>query len=115
MSGRQVNTMRTSYVDNRKGNHKAAAQTFFLRLFVGVVSVIILALCISSFLSQQQEFGRLQAERRQLQRERDQLLEKYEELRGLNELVDSRDYIERVAREYLGMVRPGDILIQAED
>ncbi len=107
--------MRTSYVDNKRYERKAATQRFFLRLFVGVVAVIIIALCISSFLSQQHEFKRLEAERRQLQRERDQLFEKYESLRGLNEIVDSRDYIERIARDYLGMVRPGDILIQTLD
>ncbi len=106
--------MRTSYVDNKRYNRKAATQTFFLRLFAGVATVIILALCISSFISQKQEFNRLQAERRQLERERDRLYEQYEDLRGLNEIVDSRDYIERIARDYLGMVRPGDIVIQID-
>lgn len=56
----------------------------------------------------------MHAERRQLERERNQLFEKYEDLRGLNEIVDTRDYIERIARDYLGMLRPGDILIQID-
>jgi len=106
--------MRTSYVENKRHSQRTATQTFFLRLFAGVVTVIILALCISSFISQKQEFNRLETERRQLERERDQLFEQYEDLRGLNEIVDSRDYIERIARDYLGMVRPGDILIQID-
>ncbi|HHX19865.1 MAG TPA: septum formation initiator family protein [Clostridiaceae bacterium] len=106
--------MRASYVEDNRHNRRAATQTFFLRLFAGVVTVIILALCISSFISQNREFSRLQAERRQLERERDELFEQYEELRGLNEIVDSRDYIERIARDYLGMVRPGDIVIQVD-
>lgn len=106
--------MRTSYVDKKRHNRRAATQTFFLRLFAGVVTVIVLALCLSSFISQKREFGRLQAERRQLERERNQLFEEYEDLRGLNEIADSRDYIERIARDYLGMVRPGDVLIQID-
>ena len=106
--------MRTSYVDKKRYNRRTATQTFFLRLFAGVVTVIVLALCISSFISQKREMNRLQAERRQLERERDQLYEKYEDLRGLNEIADSRDYIERIARDYLGMVRPGDLLIQID-
>ncbi len=106
--------MRTSYVDKKRYNRRAATQTFFLRLFAGVISVIVLAFCISSFISQKREMNRLQAERRQLERARDQLFEQYEDLRGLNEIADSRDYIERIARDYLGMVRPGDILIQID-
>jgi cell division protein FtsB len=114
MSGRQVHIMRTSYVDKKRFNRRAATQTFFLRLFAGVVTVIVLAFCISSFISQKREFDRLQAERRQLERERNQLFEKYEDLRSLNEIINTRDYIERIARDYLGMLRPGDIIIQID-
>ncbi|HZK29311.1 MAG TPA: septum formation initiator family protein [Clostridia bacterium] len=103
--------MRQSYVENRKRERIRSSRMFFLRFFVGIAAVLILAMCLSSFLGQQNEFERLTAERRKLERERDLLFQKYESLKGLNEIADSDEYIERMARDYLGMAKPGDILI----
>ncbi|MGI6157953.1 MAG: FtsB family cell division protein [Saccharofermentanales bacterium] len=106
--------MRPSYAAHERKKRRTASRSLLLRLFVGVTAVIILALCVSSFLSQQQAFERLTAEQRRLERERDALYEEYESLKGMSEVVDSREYIERVARDYLGMVMPGDILIMPD-
>ncbi|NLA71685.1 MAG: hypothetical protein GX850_04595 [Clostridiaceae bacterium] len=103
--------MRQSYAENRKSERRHSSRMFFLRFFVGVLAVIILAMCVSSFLGQQDEFARLTAERRKLERERDLLYQQYESLNGLIEVADSDEYIERIARDYLGMAQPGEVLI----
>jgi len=48
-----------------------------------------------------QEQGRLEAELRQLQ-------ERYRRLEALRDYLNSDEYIETVAREQLGLVRPGE-------
>ncbi len=85
--------------------------SFFARFFLGVVAVMILALCFSSFISQQSEFERLLRDRQKLERQRDQLYQRYETLKGLDAMAESDAYLERIARDYLSMARPGEILI----
>lgn len=103
--------MRLSYAENRRVERRRSPLSFFARFFVCVVAIIILTLCFSSYLSQQSEFERLAVERRKLESERDRLYEKYESLKSLDEIAETREYIERIARDYLGMAMPNDILI----
>ena len=92
-------------------NQRRTTPVFLLRFFVGISAIIILALCFSSFLKQQNEFAVLSKERRRLEKERDELADDYEMLKNLNEMADSDIYIEHIARQYLDMVRPGEFLI----
>ncbi|MGI6616490.1 MAG: FtsB family cell division protein [Saccharofermentanales bacterium] len=92
-------------------NQRRTTPVFLLRFFVGISAIIILALCFSTFLKQQNEFAALSKERRRLEKERDELADDYEMLKNLNEMADSDIYIEHIARQYLDMVRPGEFLI----
>ena len=74
----------------------------------GIAAAIILTLCFTSFIDQQGEFERLSNEKQKLEAERDQLYLKYESLKGLDDIAESREYLERIARDYLGMAMPGD-------
>lgn len=103
--------MQRSYAENRKIERRQSSLSFFTRFFVGVAAIVILTLCFASYFSQQGEFDRLAGERRKLERERDRLYERYESLKSLDQIAESNEYIERIARDYLGMAMPGDILI----
>ncbi len=103
--------MRQSYAENYKAERRRSSLSFFTRFFIGVLAVIILTLCFSSFFDQQREFDRLTREKRKLERERDLQYQKYESLKSLDDIAESREYIERVARDYLGMALPGDRII----
>lgn len=110
-SGRQVHMMHQRHARNRKEKQRQSTSMFLLRFFVGISAIIILALCFSAFLKQQNEFANLSKERRRLEKERDELASKYETLTNLNEMADSDTYVEHIARQYLDMVRPGEYLI----
>ncbi len=103
--------MRQSYAENRRVERRHSFLTFFTRFFAGVITVIIVSLCVSAFFSQQNEFERLAREKRKLERERNLLYEEYDSLKGLDDIAESMDYVERVARDYLGMALPGDRVI----
>ncbi|HPX93624.1 MAG TPA: septum formation initiator family protein [Bacillota bacterium] len=103
--------MRLSYAENRRVERRQSSLSFLARFFAGVAAIVILTLCVSAYFSQQSEFERLTAERRKLERERDRLYERYESLKSLDEIAESNQYIERIARDYLRMAMPGDILI----
>ncbi len=110
-SGRQVHIMHLRQAQNRKMKQRQSTSMFLLRFFVGICAIIILALCFSAFLKQQNEFAVLSKERRRLEKERDELASEYEKLKNLNEMADTDAYVEHIARQYLDMVRPGEYLI----
>lgn len=99
---------------NGNKNQRRTTPVFLLRFFVGIIAIIILALCFSTFLKQQKEFATLSKERRRLEKERNELADEYEALKNLNEMADSDIYVEHIARQYLDMVRPGEYLIIEE-
>lgn len=103
--------MRQSYAENRRIERRQSSLSFFAKFFIGVITIVILTLCFSSFFSQRGEFERLSNERLKLERQRDHLLQRYETLKSLDEIAETDEYIERLARDYLKMAMPGDILI----
>lgn len=102
--------MRQSYTEKRKLEGRRSSLSFFARFFLGIAAAIILTLCFTSFIDQQGEFERLASEKQKLEAERDQLYLKYESLKGLDDIAESKEYIERIARDYLGMAMPGDLI-----
>ncbi len=86
-----------------------------LKMAVGVLVLIILAFTV---------FGdrglinlvRYQKERQELVSQAQKLKEQNEELRAeIERLKNDPSYIERQAREELGMVKPGELVIQFSD
>ena len=103
--------MRQVSSNYKKQASRRSSSVFLLRFFVGLAAVVIFALCFSVFLKQQSEFTRLNKEKIRLENERDKLSRQYDALKSLSDIADSDAYIERIARDYLDMVRPGEILI----
>ncbi len=102
--------MRLSYTDKKKLEGRRKSLSFLARFFLAVAAAIILTLSLTSFIDQEAEFDRLNRERQKLEAERDVLYLKYESLKGLDDMAQSREYIERLARDYLGMAMPGDLV-----
>lgn len=103
--------MRQSYSEKKRVEGRRSSLSFLARFFVGVFALLILTLSLTSFIDQQKEFERLGRERQKLEAERDLLYQKYESLKGLDDIAESREYIERIARDFLGMAMPGDLVI----
>jgi len=73
-----------------------------------LVLVLLLAYLVISFASQFTRLWAMQRDLQQIQQRVDQLQQKNNDLRQQLQLVQSNDYIEQVAREKLGLVKPGE-------
>jgi len=80
-------------------------------VFAGAL-IIILAICFTIFVSQEQESRRLQRKHEELQTIKAGLEAQKYELEQLLSIAGTPEYIERIARDNLGMVAPEDIIIQ---
>lgn len=79
-------------------------------IFSGVL-IIILAVCFTIFVSQEEESERLYRKHAELAAEKAELEAINFELQQLLSIEGTPEYIERVARDSLGMVAPEDIII----
>lgn len=99
---------------NLPGANKArnrSTHAYLLRICLGVMIVLVTAVCTNLYFQQEEEYQRLSLEQEQLQRQVDSLYEEYADLNRQYEMLDSDEYIESIARDYLNMCRPEDILI----
>lgn len=80
------------------------------RLLLALVVIVSLGVAISTYLRQDKEFKRLILEAEELKLQLDNALRENKEIQELNALVGSSEYIERVARDQLGLVRPDEII-----
>lgn len=86
-----------------------------VRILVVLFFMILIAV-VGSMLIRQNDMYQRVAERSeeltQLEREAEA---ENEQAKGLKSMVGSDEYIEQVARDQLGLVKPGETLYQAED
>ncbi|HZW97418.1 MAG TPA: septum formation initiator family protein [Bacillota bacterium] len=80
-------------------------------IFSGVL-IVVLAVCFTIFVSQEQESERLLRKHEELAAEKAELEAINSELEQLLSIGGTPEYIERVARDSLGMVAPEDIIIE---
>ena len=80
-------------------------------IFSGVL-IVVLAVCFTIFVSQEQESERLLRKHEELAAEKAELEAINSELEQLLSIGGTPKYIERVARDSLGMVAPEDIIIE---
>ncbi|NLV99544.1 MAG: hypothetical protein GX034_07100 [Clostridiaceae bacterium] len=100
--------------ENLPGVNKARnrnMRAYLLRICLGVAFVLITAVCTNLYFQQEEEYQRLNLEQEQLQRQVDALYEEYKDLNRQYSMLDSDEYIESIARDYLNMCRPEDTLI----
>ena len=80
------------------------------RILIGMLLVVVLASAIAIYFEQEKQLARIDARREALAGTRQEAAAELSEMRELQQIVGSDAYIERVAREQLGMVRPGEVV-----
>ncbi len=95
-----------------KPNRRPAGSRIFLRITIGLVLVIAVASAVAIYFDQESQMERVQAESQALKNTLEEAQARYDELKELQDMVDSDEYIERVARDQLGMVRPGEYIFE---
>lgn len=81
-----------------------------LRLLIVGLIILVLYAAVSIYLRQEKEFARLTLEAEELNLQLENTQRENKEIQELNALVGSSEYIERVARDQLGLVRPDEII-----
>ena len=79
-------------------------------IIVGLAFVIILSLALSIYFTQEEEFRELEKRNQELLSEKETAEKNRDELQELLENWNTPEYIEKIAREEFGLVKPGEIL-----
>ena len=83
-----------------------------VRILVGLLVVLALASAIAMVFRQENQMIRIRAREAELSELMAEADADLAELRELQGLVDTDAYVERIARDQLGMVRPNEIIFQ---
>lgn len=87
-------------------------RAIFIRILAGLIVVFAVASGFAIYFEQENQLKRIEERNRELQKQLDQAYIEQGELKELYEMVDTDAYIERVAREQLGMVKPDEIVFE---
>lgn len=83
--------------------------------WTALVILLIVAACLIRIGSQVKQYFGLQQQALALEAELDLVQEEYDAKQGQIELLNDRAYIERLARERLGMVKAGETVVLIVD
>lgn len=83
-----------------------------VRILIGLFVVLALASAIAMVFRQENQMARIRARQMELAELTAEAEADLAELRELQGIVDTDAYIERVARDQLGMVRPNELIFQ---
>ena len=97
---------------SRPSARKAGGKGVFMRIIIGLLLVVALASAVAIYFEQEEQMARLLANQTTLESQLSNAQARQAELEELKNIVDSDEYIERVAREQLGMVRPNEIIFE---
>jgi cell division protein FtsB len=96
-----------SKIEKRRKRRKVSKK-ILPKIMLSIVVVGMLAAAIAIFFTQEAQIERLKAHQKDLSIQAEAALEKKQENEDLLEKSDSLEYIEKIAREQLGMVKPGE-------
>lgn len=97
---------------HRHHSPQVGGHRIVIRIVLGLIFVLAAASAVAIYFQQEDQFARIAARRTELVREQAIAEQKYEELLALKNQVDSDTYIEHIAREKLGMVKPNEIIFE---
>ena len=83
-----------------------------LRITIGLLMVFAIASVVAIYFDQEERMERMRAQREVLDRQLLTIQAEEAVLLELSSLVDTDEYIERVARDQLGMIRPNEIVFE---
>ncbi|MDW7655624.1 MAG: septum formation initiator family protein [Bacillota bacterium] len=81
-----------------------------IRIIIGMLLVIVLASALAIYFEQEKQMARIEQRKNELSAVLQEAAADLADLRELQQIVDSDAYIERIARDQLGMVRPNEIV-----
>lgn len=87
-------------------------RALFLRILIGLIVVFAVASGFAIYFDQEAQLKRINDKNSDLQSRLDQVFAEQGELKELQDMVDTKEYIERVARDQLGMVKPNEIVFE---
>lgn len=96
----------------RHSVHAVAGHRLIVRIILGLVFVLAAASAVAIYFQQEEQFARIASRRTELLQAQSIAERRHEDLLALKNQVDSDAFIERIAREKLGMVRPNEILFE---
>lgn len=94
---------------NRPARHINGNQVF-VRITVGLILVLAVASAVAIYFQQEDQMERIRLRNLTLASELNEADARQAELRELQNLADTDEYIERIARDKLGMVKPNEII-----
>lgn len=100
-----MNYSKTWRNEKRKSNERLIG-----RIAIMMVLLLVLASAISIYMKQDQEMERLARESRRLDRELQQLKAEELDLKELSELAGTEEFLERMARDELGLVKADELI-----
>ena len=93
-------------------SHMPNGRALFFRILIGLIVVFAVASGFAIYFDQENQLSRIQGKNAELQTQLDQVYAEQGELKELQDMVDTEEYIERVARDQLGMVKPNEIVFE---
>ncbi len=89
---------------------KRAFRRIIQPIFVGLGLILMLAMALSIYFSQEDKIAELKARNLELSEQAETIKAKKEEIKELLENWQTPEYIEKIAREEFGMVKPGEVI-----
>lgn len=92
----------------KKKKRRGTSGKMVTKLLFGLVMVFLLAAAVMIYFEQEAQIARIQTRAEELSVEVEKAREKLAENQKLYEKINTPEYIEKVARDELGMVKPGE-------
>lgn len=104
MEAIRMETIRRRHRQTMNGNK------ILVRIIIGMLLVVVLASAVAIYFEQEKQIDRIRQRTDELSGDLQQAAADLAELRELRQLAGSDAYIERIARDQLGMVRPNEVV-----
>lgn len=94
--------------------HRAqvSGSQLLMRIVVGLIFVLSLASAVAIYFGQEDQFRRIEQRSAQLSREKAIADQRLQEQIELQSQVDTDAYVEHIARNKLGMVKPNEVIFE---
>lgn len=96
--------------ERRRHAKKTNNSRVFIRIVLGLIVVLAVASAVAIYFEQESQMVRMLERQAKLERQLELTRSARDDLFELQNMVDTDEYIERIARDQLGMVRPNEII-----
>ena len=92
--------------------HTPSGSRILIRITIGLLIVFAIASAVAIYFDQESQMQRILERRAALSGKLEEAKTRLAELRELQVIADTDEYIERVARDKLGMIKPNEIIFE---